>query len=228
MTTGDKFPNFPLRRLWLIDVHTLFLVGSDALVAPQPPGLCLSPSCISWTSSLTGTHQFLVLFTRPRLWHFPLGDRLRSPCCSWTQLIHQPHWMNSDRECFSPRWAASLLHLKLRKQAPSMGSAFYLSVWPASSLTDVFIVSMPSCLSLGSALHGDISKGLVNLIYALLKTSPGTLLGSSPNWQTAQLSFWNRGSLKLLKNSFVTHTPKHAFGYYYKSQLQRMKLNPLY
>lgn len=73
MTTGDKFPHFPLCWLWLIDVHTLFWLALIPSICPRSP----RPLPVTITHLVDilpdRTHQFLVLFTRPRLWHFPLG-----------------------------------------------------------------------------------------------------------------------------------------------------------
>lgn len=76
MTTGDKFPHFPLCWLWLIDVHPLFCLG---LIPPiRPCSRRPLPVAIRHLVDILPdrTHQFLVLFTRPRLWHFPLGRPL--------------------------------------------------------------------------------------------------------------------------------------------------------
>lgn len=58
---------------------------------------------------------------------FPWGDLYWSPYLTpEPSLIHQPHRMNGERKCFSPKTGRQPLHLNLGKQ-PSTGSAFYAS-----------------------------------------------------------------------------------------------------
>ena len=70
---------------------------------------------------------------------------------------------------------------------------------------------MPSCLSLGSALHGDISKGLVKSHRCSFENIPWDSPWEFPKLADSAIVILEWGFPEALKNSFVTHTPKHGF-----------------
>lgn len=116
---GINFHPFPVPAVANWFAHSAS-PGLMPLPCPGSRSLCLSPSCISmhppWQDSWT--HQFLLLSPGLGSGTFPGGDLSWSPYLTLEpSLIHQRHWMNGDRECFSPKTGSQPLHLKLRKKA---------------------------------------------------------------------------------------------------------------
>lgn len=129
MTPGDQCHHLRTCQLQLIDLYTLFCLGLIHHYAPAATGL----SCRHRASLVHPPRQSSSI---PIAFHqasaqgtFPWGDLYWSPYLTLEPcLIHQPHRMNSDRECFSLQTSSQPPHLKLRKKAINRVCFLFVSV----------------------------------------------------------------------------------------------------
>lgn len=111
---------------WFI---TLFCLGLIPPLLPVATGL----SCRHRASRVHPPRQSSSI---PIAFHqasaqgtFPWGDLYWSPYLTLEPcLIHQPHRMNSDRDCFSLQTGSQPPHLKLRRKAISRVCFLFVSV----------------------------------------------------------------------------------------------------
>lgn len=178
-------------------IHSVLLTSDTTITPLQPRASPVAIMHLAYILPRQSSSIPIAFHQASAQGTFPWGDLYWSPYLTLEPcLIHQPHRMNSDRECFSLQTGSQPPHLKLRKKAINRVCFLFVSV--ASFFTYwCFYCCSAQLLESGERYSkGDINLVLVKCYRCSFENVPWDSPWEFPKLVERQLSFWNKVSPK--------------------------------